>query len=108
MAGRGGERRQHRQRFEPQRVGRMRGSVRVEVVAHEDQIELAALCGTADLLNGRKILKTVHRARIAPARDVAASAQDKEAEMHLSFHRIMSKTGFCVRGSRSVRRRSGW
>src|ERR1700738_5156627 len=85
----------------------MGGSICVEVVAYEDQVELAALGGTADLLNRGEILKTVPRARIAPAGNMAAGAQDEQAEMHLSFHRVMSKTGFCVRGSRSVRRSSG-
>src|SRR5258708_8109877 len=84
----------------------MGGSICVEVVAHEDQVDLAALGGAADLLDRRKILKAVHRARIAPAGNMAAGPQDEQAEMHLSFHRVMSKTGFCVRACRSVRRNS--
>ena len=80
------ERRQHRQRLQPQRVGGMRLRVGIEIVAHEDQVELAALGGLPDPLDRRKILKAVDCARIAPARDMAAGAQDEQAEMHLSFH----------------------
>src|SRR6266702_4348753 len=85
----------------------MRSGVSIEVVTHEDQVELAALGGAADRPNRGKILETIHRAWIAPAGNMAAGAQDKQAEMHLSFHQITSKTGFCVRGGRSGRRSSG-
>ncbi len=64
----------------------MRLRIGIEIVAHEDQVEFAALGGLPDLLDRRKILKAVHRARIAPARHMAAGAQDEQAEMHLSFH----------------------
>jgi hypothetical protein len=38
-----------------------------------------------------EILKAVDRAGVAPAGDVAAGAEDEQAEMHLSFHGLRPK-----------------
>ena len=62
----------------------MRGRIGIEVVAHEDQVEPTALGGARDLLDAVEILEAVHRAGKAPARDMAAGAQDEQAEMHLA------------------------
>jgi hypothetical protein len=53
----------------------MRAGIGVEIVAHEDQVEPAALGGLRDLLDGREILEALDGARIAPAGDVAAGAE---------------------------------
>src|ERR1700741_1284073 len=86
MAGGSGERGEHGQRLQPQRVRGKRRRGGIEIVAHEDEIELAALGGAADLPDRCKILEAVNRAGITPAGDVAACAEDEQAEMHLSFH----------------------
>ncbi len=80
------QRREHRQRFEPHRVGRMRARIGIEIVPHEDHVEAAAFGLARDGADRRHVLETVHRARIAPPRDMAAGAEDEQAEMHLSRH----------------------
>jgi hypothetical protein len=81
-AGRHGKRRHHRQRLEAQRIGRMRRRIGIEIVAHEDHVELAALRGPRDLLDRAQILEALDRARIAPAGDVASGSEDEEPEVH--------------------------
>src|SRR5258708_37293214 len=60
----------------------MRRWIGIEIVAHEEDVELAALRGPRDLLDRAQILEALDRARIAPAGDVASGSEDEEPEMH--------------------------
>ena len=83
--GRTAERGKHGQGFEPHRVGWMGRGIRIEIVAHEDQVELAPLGDGGDAANLVDILEIVERARIAPASDVAAGAENEEPEVDLAW-----------------------
>ena len=82
----GGQRRQHGHRLQPHRVGRVGAGIGIEIVAHEDEVEPAALGDAGDLLHLAEILEARHRPGMAPARDVAAGAEDEQPEMHLPVH----------------------
>jgi uncharacterized protein YecA (UPF0149 family) len=64
----------------------MRGRIGVEVVPHEDQVEATLLGQARDVHDAVDVLEAVHRAGNAPAGDMAAGAQQEQAEMHLSWH----------------------
>ena len=82
----GGQRGQHGHRLEPHCVGGVRAGVGIEIVAHEDEVEPAALGDAGDLLDLAEILEARHRAGMAPAGDMAAGAEDEQPEMHLPLH----------------------
>ncbi len=100
MRGAGRERGQHGERLEPQRVRRMRAGIGIEIVAHEDEVEPAALGDARDLLHRREILEARHRPGMAPAGDMAAGAEDEQPQMHLTLHGRPSAS----RSASSIRR----
>ncbi len=84
MPGRHRQGGQHGEGFEPRRVGRVRGRVGVEVVAHEDEVEEAAFGEPPDRLDGADVLERVNGAGEPPAGRVTARAEQEEAEVHLA------------------------
>jgi hypothetical protein len=97
----GAQRGDQRRRLKAAEEGWVVAGIEDQPIGDEDEIELAALGGTGDLLHDRQFAAAGRRALVAPASGVVAGAEHEHAEMHLTVggtHRLGSLHGFRPRG----------
>ena len=83
-----GDCREHGQRLEADRIGRVIVKACGQTIPDEQQVEKTALCNIGDALDNAQILKTRVGARIAPPGRVVSRAQNEDAKVHFLAHVI--------------------